>query len=318
MSNEAWMSKIQNDPQLIEMVLPASHDAGVYGDSLTRVACPKRYARTQGSNIYNQAMSGSRVFDVRVFLKRIKDEAGNSVLEPTMGHFAAEKFKWPKVGKSTGAFGGYGGSFMTAVRDAVAYVKTYESEFLILRISHTYCPENVRAALSQFMATGDNASYVYNQNGNIATCSLDELRGKVVMVFASEFHHGFSARDGYLPMYRYETGTPTVSGLCFCGTYKSKKDMKDVLQVAQTAADEHSGHPKDHLHWVYWQQTGGNVSSNTQGKGGAHARLGDFIQEIQIKMRNGGQWSLPNVIGHDFVNEVTCRQIIELNPSYRR
>jgi hypothetical protein len=178
MSNEKWMSKIQHDPQLIHMVLPASHDAGVYGDSLTRVACPKRYARTQGSNIYNQAMSGSRVFDVRVFLKRIKDENGKSVIEPTMGHFAAEKFKWPKIGKSTGAFGGYGGSFMTAVKDAVAYVKTYQSEFLILRISHTYCPEHVRAALSEFMAAGDNAKYVYNQNGNIATSTLDELRGR--------------------------------------------------------------------------------------------------------------------------------------------
>jgi len=29
MSNVNWMSKIQHDPQLIHMVLPASHDAGV-------------------------------------------------------------------------------------------------------------------------------------------------------------------------------------------------------------------------------------------------------------------------------------------------
>lgn len=315
MSNAMWMSKIQHDPQLIHMVLPASHDAGVYGDSLSRVACPKRYARTQGSNIYNQAMSGSRVFDVRVFLKRIKDDKGKSVIEPTMGHFAAEKFKWPKFGKSTGAFGGYGGSFMTAVKDAVAYVKTYSSEFLILRISHTYCPEEVRAALSEFMSVGDNAKYVYNQSNNIATCTLDELRGKVVMVFASEFHTGFSPKDGYLPMFKYETGKPTANGLCFCGTYKSKKDMKDVLKVAQKAADDHKGHRQDHLHWVYWQQTGGNVSSNTLSKKGAHAKLGDFITEIKAKI-DKDNWTLPNVIGHDFVNEQTCKQIIELNPYY--
>ncbi|HEY0943359.1 MAG TPA: hypothetical protein VGE08_24955 [Steroidobacter sp.] len=315
MSNVKWMSKIQHNPPLIHMVLPASHDAGVYGDSLTRVASPKRFARTQGSNIYNQAMSGSRVFDVRVFLKRIKDESGKSVVVPTMGHFAAEKFKWPKIGKSTGAFGAYGGSFMTAVKDAVAFVKTYQSEFLILRISHTYCPEHVRAALNEFMATGDNAKYIFTRSTNIATCNLDLLRGKVIMVFASEFHQGFSPKDGYLPMYKYQSGGTIDSGLCFCGTYKSKKDMKDVLKVAQKAADEHNSHVKDHLHWVYWQQTGGNVSGNTKAKDGAHAKLGDFIKEIRTKI-DRDSWTLPNVIGHDFVNELTCKQIIELNPYY--
>jgi len=315
MTNAMWMSKIQDDPQLINMVLPASHDAGVYGDSLSRVAAPKRYARCQGSNIYNQAFAGSRVFDVRVFLKRVKDEKGKSVVQPTMGHFAMEKFKWPKIGKSTGALGAYGGSFMTAVKDAVAYVKTYPSEFLILRISHTYCPEHVGAALDDFRSIGNNANYIYNKSGNIALCSLDDLRGKVIMVFASEFHKGFTAQNGYLPMYKYEAGSPVANGLCFCGTYKSKKEMKDVLKTAQTAADEHHGHRADHLHWVYWQQTGGNVSSNTRSKDGAHAKLGDFITEIKAKS-SMNRWTLPNVIGHDFVNEQTCRQIIELNPSY--
>src|SRR5690606_34808791 len=143
-----------------------------------------------------------------------------------------------------------------------------------------------------------NASYVYNKKTNVATCTLDELRGKVVMVFATEFHHGFSPKDGYLPMYKYEASSPTVSGLCFCGTYKSKKDMKDVLKVAQKAADDHKGHRKDHLHWVYWQQTGGNVSSNTKSKDGAHAKLGDFIKEIKSKI-DKDNWTLPNVIGHE-------------------
>ena len=114
------------------------------------------------------------------------------------------------------------------------------------------------------------------------------------MVFASEFHKGFSVKDGYLPMHKYSQGSPTTSGLCFCGTYKSKKDMKDVLKTAQGAADEHHSHRQDHLHWVYWQQTGGNVGSNTKAKDGAHARLGDFITEIKAKT-SMSRWSLPNV-----------------------
>ena len=35
MSNANWMSKINDNPKLVDMVLPGSHDAGVYGDSLS-------------------------------------------------------------------------------------------------------------------------------------------------------------------------------------------------------------------------------------------------------------------------------------------
>ena len=54
-----------------------------------------------------------------------------------MGHFGIEKGKLPHDG-STGMMGGHGGSLATAVKDAVAFVKTYPSEFIILRFSHTY------------------------------------------------------------------------------------------------------------------------------------------------------------------------------------
>ncbi len=315
MSNERWMSKIQHNPRLINMVLPASHDAGVYGDSLTSVACPKKYARTQGSDIFNQALAGSRVYDVRVFLKRKTNSAGNKVIVPTMGHFAAEGFKWPKFGKTTGALGAYGGSFITAVNDAIGFVKTYDTEFIILRISHTKCTEHVRAALSEIIQSGDNADHIYNKGRNIATCRINALRGKVVMVFASEFHTGFSVAEGYLPLYKFTGGQSISKGLCFCGEFKGSTDMTKVLGNTIRDADNHKSHPKDHLHWVYWQQTGGNVNKNTTSATGAHAKLGDFIKEVKNKM-DSDHWSLPNVIGHDFVNEQSCKQIFELNPYY--
>jgi len=66
-SNERWLGKIQGDPRLRELVLPGSHDAGVYAESVFTVNSPKSWARCQGSNIYNQAIHGSRMFDCRVF-----------------------------------------------------------------------------------------------------------------------------------------------------------------------------------------------------------------------------------------------------------
>jgi hypothetical protein len=324
------MSRIQGNPLLIDMVLPGSHDAGVYGQSLTSAGAPRRYTRCQGSNIYNQALHGSRVFDCRVFLQRVKQD-GRKTLQPAMGHFGLEKFKWPVVGESTGGLGGYGGSLITAVKDAIAFVKTYDSEFLILRFSHTYCPDEVGTALAELMQVPGNGKYIFTQSSNIALCNLSALKGKVIMVFASEFHTNFKITDGYLPFYKHEAGQPAPVGLTCCGIYKGTKSMGKVTTAAATAADAHSNHPRDHLHWVYWQQTMttkiplfgkevvtglGNVEEKTKGAGGAHAKLDDFLNDVKKQM-GANKWRLPNVIGHDFVTAETCKKIFELNPHYR-
>lgn len=327
MSNAQWMSRIQGNPLLVDMVLPGSHDAGVYGNSLSSAGAPKKYTRCQGSNIYNQALSGSRVFDCRVFLQRVKDAGGGSSIQPAMGHFGLEKFKWAG-GKSTGGLGGYGGSLITAVKDAIAFVKTYDSEFIILRFSHTYCPEEVGAALGQLMQTPGNGKYIFNKAYNVAFCHLSELKGQVIMVFASEFHTDFRIKDGYLPFYKYENGKPAPVGLTCCGTYKGTQSMKKVTAAASDAADAHYGHPRDHLHWVYWQQTMtssmfgkefvsglGNIEKATKGAGGAHEKLDDFLADVK-KQAGANTWRLPNVIGHDFVTDMTCEKIFKMNPNY--
>lgn len=321
MSNQNWLRDIPGNRRLYNIVIPGSHDAGVYGVSISTRSSPASWARCQGSNIYNQAMSGSRMFDCRVFLKK-----EHGVLTPTMGHFFREK--WGSGGE-TGRGGAYGGTFITCVRDAIAYVKTYPSEFLILRFSHTYCPQEVGGALNALLAEGDNRNYVSRYGGNIAQRRLHNLRGKVIMIFASEFHTNFNHRTGYLPFYKYADGTQTTQGLCTCGIYKGTDKMKTVHATAVRAFDEHKNHAQgipDHLHFVYWQQTvkGGNIKKKTLGSnktkkgviksysGGAHDNLHPFINEIFNKVEDG-DWLRPNVISHDFVTEQSCSQIIALN-----
>ena len=63
-----WMRGLKNDRKLKELCLPGSHDAGVYKDKQAGIK-PGSSTRTQYSPIYNQAMHGSRVFDVRCFLR---------------------------------------------------------------------------------------------------------------------------------------------------------------------------------------------------------------------------------------------------------
>jgi hypothetical protein len=63
-----WMSGLKGTRKLVELCLPGSHDAGVYRDVNAGVK-PGSSTRCQYSNIWQQAMHGSRVFDVRCFLR---------------------------------------------------------------------------------------------------------------------------------------------------------------------------------------------------------------------------------------------------------
>jgi hypothetical protein len=322
MSNKRWLSDISGNKHLHEITLPGSHDAGVYGDTTLRSGGKSNLVRCQTGDIYTQAEHGSRMFDCRVFLKRTGGE-----LQPTMGHFAMEKQggkTWGTRGE-TGRLGGYGGSLIACVDDAVKFVKANQREFIILRFSHTYCPNEVAAALTLYKQTHACADAICTTAGNLAQRRIHGLRGKVIMVFADEFHTQFDPAAGYLRFSKYTAGVPAVGGLCTCGIYVSTKDMTKVKSNADQALNDHSKHViADHLSFVYWQRTGGNVEKSTTSlpkaatrlkgpsDGGTHAQLPAFIQQVRTNMANG-TWGRPNIISHDFVKADTCSQIIALN-----
>jgi hypothetical protein len=95
-------------------------------------------ARCQYNNIGEQASCGSRVFDIRCFLKT--SGVFNKTKTPTMGHFFADK----------PPFGEYGGTLESALNDALNFVKISPSEFLIFRIGHTECLKEVAQVLEAF------------------------------------------------------------------------------------------------------------------------------------------------------------------------
>ena len=70
---ESWMKGLSLNRKLFELCLPGSHDAGVYRDlkrNYTHEINPGAMTRCQNENIREQAMCGSRVFDIRVFLRK--------------------------------------------------------------------------------------------------------------------------------------------------------------------------------------------------------------------------------------------------------
>lgn len=347
MSNENWLSQVDGSKHLYELTIPGSHDAGVYRDVATiggtaitmkdvSVKTPfvsSGQVRCQSLSIYNQAVAGSRFFDCRVYLRSFplkKYENGKLVKQqkvPTLGHF----FKDTKEGMG----GGYGGSLATVINDSLSFVRSHTTEFIILRFSHTQCPEEVANMLEQIYDSNGNDQYIFTGDVNIAQARLANLRGRVVMVFDSKFNkqrlqtyqvkktlqkfrsvehkqgRGLAAKGMHL-FTKYSEGKPAGNCLCTCGSFASSDKMSKVYEKSIDAVKkhrDHGGNPSDHLCFVYWQLTGGTVETNTRAATGPHARLQDFIYDCVKSCGN----ALPNVISHDFVERDTCTPIIRLN-----
>jgi hypothetical protein len=326
-----WMSELKPTRKLVELWLPGSHDAGVYTDEQKDVT-PGDTARCQNAHIGEQASCGSRVFDIRVFLR------GTGLLGrtkiPTMGHFFMD----------TAPLGSYGGTLEAALNDAGVFLAAFKKEFLIFRIGHTECLEEVADVLEKFRkadtsekfkfrnprkttikpANKTNVSLFHRGAKNLADVEVEQLRGKLVVLCDSENlqSENFKPGDGYYLYDKYST-SPSTAQIRFCGKYTgdlkayaktSKSDQgnwspEGSKKNAEDALVEHQAHKlPDHLWWVYWQETGGNVSENTSATTGMHNRLENFLSKFRT-----GNLPHPNVIGQDFVERVTCGAIVKMN-----
>jgi hypothetical protein len=309
-----WMSYLDDSRTLIDLCLPGSHDAGVYRDQ-NAGANPGSKTCCQASDIWKQALAGSRVFDVRCFLRTTG--VFKKTETPTMGHFFKE-------GKD-GYLGDYGGTLISALEDASMFLTNNKTEFLIFRIGHTKCTGNVAEALEEFRKAKGQSVIHTGATGNLAELEVRDLRGKLILVFDKEFNSNFDPKNeaGYYPYYKYPSIGQT--GLTFCGKYsgglgtalapKSKNkgnwSAEGAVKIAHSACEAHKNHAGSHLLWVYWQETGGDVLKNTTAEQGMHARLDQFLFDIR---EPNSKIPKPNVIGHDFVSETTCTKIVKMNP----
>lgn len=340
-----WMRGLEPNRKLVELCLPGSHDGGVYRDMRpfpghTKVADPGPWARCQYENIWEQALCGSRVFDIRVFLRKEdpSDKTETPRETPTMAHFFKET--------THGHLGDYGGMLMSALHDAALFLMWYDSEFIIFRVGHTKCTKEVADVLKYFREApkhkDENSAYAKHRQsviytgatGNLANLEYQQLEGKLLLVFDNKFKDSPFGRkgpdNGY---YRYEkySNYPEVPGigLSFCGEYAggAEDKLRNQGNWSSVSADllgrdgcrAHQGHKdkSNHLLWVYWQQTGGNIlektTVDTADHVGMHTRLESFLKDVSTNSK----LAMPNVIGHDFVTWETCASIVKLNPDLK-
>jgi hypothetical protein len=320
------MRLLPDSKWLRQIVMPGSHDAGVYGTVQTiiraKALVKAEYTVCQHSDFFRQALAGSRFFDCRVFQRKVQP----GQYENRLGHFGMEKVK----GSKQPTLGGFGGALDAVLGQSLDFVLSKPSEFIILRFSHTYHPtECIQQVKDVIASQARYAGAVYKQTGNIAVKRIGDLQGKVIMVFDEQFNHHITPTEGIQRFKKYKEGLDQIDGLSTCGTFSSSMKMSKVHEGAVGAVSKHVEHSSNpgtgHLHFVYWQQTAGmfgekDVYKTTSAPkqagvawtGGAHANLSDIVQEFG-QMDTKGRLAA-NVISHDFVTGETCTEIIKMNP----
>jgi hypothetical protein len=272
------------DKCLNEIVLAGSHDAGVTSGGGN--------TKTQGLDIYEQALSGVRLFDLRITGCLVKSGNANDVLTLKAYHgkgpesnksgilMRTDNIENIKV-KSMWA-GSFGMGLSTILSDAKKFVLNNNSEFLILKFDK--CKNWLSIADACVEILGDS---IHKEGGNINTMTLRQLRGKVIVLFSGKgsqaVHHRYGIPHGILTFKNMKKETGNYSdkfhGMQYFGSggtklwkpfNKVKQNIKNQTKLMAKGGD---GNPQV-MGMMYWTTTGINES---------------------IKDRNSGMWTPPNV-----------------------
>lgn len=127
----AWMAKalpLISDKKLNQIIIPGSHDAGMYKTTVCTASGGPSNTVTQGCSVYDQLLQGARYFDLRVAAQYID---GGDVKYKTVHVSNIEIF-------NLGYQGCLGPSMDEILNDVAQYAddSAHKSELVILKFSH--------------------------------------------------------------------------------------------------------------------------------------------------------------------------------------
>ena len=312
-----------------EIVYAGSHDAAITKGGGN--------AKTQGLNIGDQANAGVRIFDLRIAGHAKKLGIGGAKLQA----FHAD----PAFQKSTGRAGGldttrllagtWGMNLDAILAQATAFV-TGSNEFLILKFDKC---TNWGAIADECRQVCGNALYDRARNLNLVT--QDDLKGKVVALFADKAFQALGNKTGIHGFKNLAGGgayDANYDGLQYHGkggtsaakpSHYIQENYDKQKALMKTAA---SGNP-DVVGMMYWTTTGlfGDIKKRNRKmwKDRKRPMLEQLFQdgmgdEINDRIPNGLDAGapanagvcrrfIPNFVMVDFADVDKCRYIYELN-----
>ena len=312
--NSRWMTDLlakKPDIRLNELMMPGSHDAGMYVEGSEK-------AITQSLEIHGQLQAGSRYFDLRVC---------QTFQGPWTYHGAVD----------------YGGSLEAILKDVARFMTANPEETVFLKF-RSYALNDLVPTIDMVKRLLDPYLYKTQTVPNFATLQLSLLKGRVIVALTPvyytdpnivlmamrmanpvvPFNVGTpptlpSATEGLFPYQDYgneDTGadTPPASDACL-GVYDAYAHNSEfaVMRTDQRKKwSHHKGHNKNYLFLLSWTLTGStdnvldlDLLSNT-----ANPQLPAELHTLGTHAARDGQ---PNIVYLDQVEPWICKAIIDRN-----
>lgn len=311
-----WMRGLANTRTLRNIVIPGSHDAGLW-----RVAghgLRSGHVVTQLYDIRGQLDHGCRLFDFRVF--NYNATGRTTAKDLRFGHFA-EKVGFIG-GRGNSMMGRFGPKLIEALDDVTDFLDDNPYETVILRFSHINA-DNRPLVVDTVKDRLDRYLYTTNAGGQLNLCTiplgqrggLHSLRGKVLAIF--DRGDGFQREpdEGIFTYHSFKKvdtvpDLDTEVDLHLCGEYSNKSSYPQMRQLQLDRRAEHHNHRvngnQDHLFVCYFTLTSGvkNIYDMTSPH---FRRLPTFLDEL---LKRGAHGSGANVVMMDFIKSERCNRVI--------
>lgn len=320
----AWMGVAYNylkDKTLKQIIIPGSHDSGMYKTTECTSLADASKTQTQGSNIYDQLLQGARYFDLRV-VAQYKD--GGDV-EYKIAHVT-------DVGKivfDIGYKGCLGPSMDEVFNDIVKYAAdpAHKSELVILKFSHfkNCCwpgfaegwNADRQKDFTQYLTKKIGDYLVRYQGGKrIGELTYSEIlasgnsdAAKILVVIES-LHD--TVRDPAAGLYRYKDYNPKnpneksskSADLYVYDKYSNTDDLEQMMESQHKKYVDPNNHGGD-MYLLSWTLTHDGVTSPSVEAMAhtANSRLPSNLYEW-YKAGEINTTKMPNIIYVDYLNEL--------------
>ncbi len=292
-----WMSRLNSQLSLDNMVLPGSHDTGmsqVYDNGVTAPS----YIQTQQFNVGQQLVCGIRYFDLRLKLY-------NNALVTY---------------HETAGFGGKGQDLASILQQATNFLSQYPSETFVLKFSHTSTDSDLITAMQTAFEQAFLQPYLYKNNDtnvNLSQIPLSSLRGKMLLVIYYDKEK--LPPSGYIDpsqgRFKYVDAEESSNNhnLRVYDHYADKDSFDKMYSDQLQKWKNHVSWGAGHLFLLSWTLTAQVVSITTKD---IAALAQEANRNLSASLRDqigGSKVSKPNIIYLDFINGALCQTVYQYN-----
>jgi 1-phosphatidylinositol phosphodiesterase len=307
METSNWMSRLDSNTKLSGIVMPGSHDAGMsqLSHCFAGVKLNCGIIKTQALNILQQLEAGSRYFDIRV------------------DYDYRELVTYHRSGDA----GCNGQSLETVLDQSLQFLQSHGSETFILKFSHIRTnrkkEREIKDRIDEFLVDIKYREYLFTHSKrdvNLANITLDDCRGKLILVFDYPEHIGArAARFRYHDGFSQDSSGVEVGGyrgpnLTVCDSYSNTTSLEKMKHDQLAKLDAYGGLDKDYLFLLSWTLT---PNATTFVFDGSVEKLAEeanpALEEVLRERISQPDKPIPNIVYIDYFNAKTAQSIIQCN-----